>query len=189
MANTAAVIKHTGMFDTVDRIYGDIEAAKAGGAGGGEEGGDTGGAGGGGGSFGGGGGFGGGGIGGEDLDFGGGEEGAGEEAAAGEEGAAESEAGGETGAIEAAAGGAAEEPLAESLRKTEKLLSEQKQVLTNQLENRTRKYKNRYVDMLIETIKPDNTTKSEKVRIYDKNLKMNKDIDNIIGDIDKMLEE
>ncbi len=179
LANTAAVIKHTGMFDTVDRIYGDIEAAKAGGAGGGEEGGDTGGAGGGGG------GFGGGGIGGEDLDFGG-EEGAGEEAA-GEEGAAETEAGGETGAIEAAAGG--EEPLAESLRKTEKLLSEQKQVLNNQLENRARKYKNRYVDMLIETIKPDNSTKSEKIRIYDKNLKMNKDIDNIIGDIDKMLEE
>ena len=190
LANTAAVIKHTGMFDTVDRIYGDFEAALNGGAGGGEgaegggEGGSTGG--------GGGGGFGGGGFGGEDLDFGGGEgegeagaEGGEGEEAAGEEGAAATEAGAETGAIEAAA----EEPVAESIKKTEKLLTEQKRILANHMNQKAKKYQNRFVDVLVETIKPDNTKKIETIKIYDKNLKINKEIDNIIGDIDKMLEE
>ena len=190
LANTAAVIKHTGMFDTVDRIYGDYQAALNGGGnaeGGGEGGGGaTGG--------GGGGGFGGGGFGGEDLDFGGGEgegeTGAEEGAAGGEEGAAGGEAGGEAGggAIEAATGGA-EEPIAESLKRTEKLLTERKTQLNNTQNQRVNKYKNRYVDMLVETIKPDNTSKLEKIKIYDKNLKINKEIDNIIDDIDKMLEE
>jgi hypothetical protein len=184
LANTAAIIKHTGMFDNVDRIYGDYQAALNGGGGGAEGGEEGGGATGGGG----GGGFGGGGFGGEDLDFGGGEEGGeegGDEEGAAEEGAAATEAGGETGAIEAAAN----EPVAESLKRTENLLTEQKNFLNNKLTQRANKYKNRYVDMLVETIKPDNTTKLEKIKIYDKNLKINKEIDNIIDDIDKMLEE
>jgi hypothetical protein len=68
LQNTSAVIKHTGMFDAVDKIYGDYQAALKGAAGGEEAGGEAAG---GGGSFGGGGGgFGGGGLGGEDLDFG-----------------------------------------------------------------------------------------------------------------------
>ena len=50
-------------------------------------------------------------------------------------------------------------------------------------------YQNRFVDVLVETIKPDNTKKVEQIKIYDKNLKINKEIDNIIDDIDKMLEE
>jgi hypothetical protein len=64
LENTANVIKHTGMFDKVDKLYGDIEVAKAGGAAS-EEGGEAGGP-----SGGGGGGFGGGGLGGGDVDFG-----------------------------------------------------------------------------------------------------------------------
>ena len=176
LANTSAVIKHTGMFDTVDRIYGDFEAALAGG--GGAEGGDAeGGAIGGGG---GGGGFGGGGMGGEDLDFGG------EEGAEGEEAAADTEAGGEVGALEAATEA---EPVAESLKKVEKLLTERKEVLSGKLNQRTMKYTNRFVDALVETIKPDLTKKVENIKIYNKNLKINKDIDGMIGDIDKMLEE
>ena len=176
LANTSAVIKHTGMFDTVDRIYGDFEAALAGG--GGAEGGDAeGGAIGGGG---GGGGFGGGGMGGEDLDFGG------EEGAEGEEAAADTEAGGETGALEAATEA---EPVAESLKKVEKLLTERKEVLAGKLTQRTNKYSNRFLDTLVETIKPDLTKKVENIKIYNQNLKINKDIDGMIGDIDKMLEE
>ena len=176
LANTSAVIKHTGMFDTVDRIYGDFEAALAGG--GGAEGGDAeGGAIGGGG---GGGGFGGGGMGGEDLDFGG------EEGAEGEEAAADTEAGGEVGAVEAATEA---EPVAESLKKVEKLLTERKEVLAGKLTQRTNKYSNRFLDTLVETIKPDLTKKVENIKIYNKNLKINKDIDGMIGDIDKMLEE
>jgi len=188
LANTSAVIKHTGMFDNVDRIYGDFQAALAGGGAGGE---GADGAEGGGGAIGGGGGggFGGGGMGGEDLDFGdeGGAEG---EAAAGEEAAADTEAGGEVGALEAAtAAEPAAEPVAESLKKIENLLTERKEVLTGKLNQRTNKYQNRFVDALVETIKPDQTSKVEKVKIYDKNLKINKDIDSMIGDIDKMLEE
>ncbi|MDV7390457.1 hypothetical protein RZS08_03845, partial [Arthrospira platensis SPKY1] len=62
--NTSAVIKHTGMFDAVDKIYGDYkEALKGGQTQGNEETDNT--------SSGGfsGGGFGGGGLGSEDLDF------------------------------------------------------------------------------------------------------------------------
>ena len=177
LANTSAVIKHTGMFDTVDRIYGDFEAALAGGGGGAEGGDAEGGAIGGGG---GGGGFGGGGMGGEDLDFG--EEGAAE----GEEAAAETEAGGETGALETATEA---EPVAESLKKVEKLLTERKEVLAGKLTQRTNKYSNRFLDTLVETIKPDLTRKVENIKIYNQNLKINKDIDGMIGDIDKMLEE
>jgi len=183
LANTAAVIKHTGMFDNVDRIYGDYQAALAGGGSGeGDEGGDgaTGGGGGGGG-------FGGGGLGGEDLDFGdeGGAEGEGE-AAAGEEAAADTEAGGEIGALEAATEA---EPVAESLKRVEKILTERKEVLSGKLNERNGKYKSRFVDALVETIRPDQTKKVENIKIYNKNLKINKDIDGMIDDIDKMLEE
>lgn len=72
MQNTQNVIKHTGIFDKVDRVYGDYQAALNGGVvqGGGGEGADDGGDGGSGGGGGGGlgGSFGGGGV--SDLDFG-----------------------------------------------------------------------------------------------------------------------
>ena len=184
LANTANVIKHTGMFDVVDRIYGDFQAALNGGGGeGGAEGGDEGGAegGGGGGGFG-GGGFGGGGLGGEDLDFG--EEG-GEE---GEESAAATEAGAEEGGVEAATEAGAE-PVAESLKKIDKLLTERKDILSEKLNKRTKKYQNRFVNTLIESIKPDDKNKDEKVKIYDKNLKINEDMNGMIDDINKMLDE
>ena len=180
LANTSAVIKHTGMFDNVDRIYGDFEAALNGGGGAAEGGDAEGGAIGGGG----GGGFGGGGMGGEDLDFG--DEAGAEAGAEGEEAAADTEAGGDVGALEAATEA---EPVAESIKKMEKLLTERKQVLSGKLNQRSDKYKNRFVDALVETIKPDKTKKVENVKIYNQNLKINKDIDNMIGDIDKMLEE
>jgi len=182
LANTANVIKHTGMFDVVDRIYGDFQAALNGGGGeGGAEGGDEGGAEGGGGGFG-GGGFGGGGLGGEDLDFG--EEGGAE----GEESAAATEAGAEEGGVEAATEAGAE-PVAESLKKVDKLLKEQKDILSEKLNKRTKKYQNRFVNTLIESIKPEDKNKEEKVKIYDKNLKINEDMNGMIDDINKMLDE
>jgi uncharacterized membrane protein YgcG len=179
IANTAAVIKHTGMFDDVDKIYGDYELAlKGGGAApeGGEGGGEGGGAiGGGGGSF------GGGGLGGEDLDFGdeAPEEG-GDEAGLGEEPAGEEPA--------AAEPAAPEEPLAERVKRKEKLLTERKTLLQKQLNERQQKYLDISFNRLLESIKPQEV-KEEKIKIYDKNLKINEEINGIIKGIDKMLDE
>lgn len=186
LANTAGVIKHTGMFDTVDRIYGDFKAALNGGGAGAE--GGEGGAEGGGGGGGLGGSFGGGGAGGEDLDFGDTEvEGGEAEAGAEVEGGEESMAGAEAGAAETEAGA---ETVAESLKKVNKLLTEEKILLNKKLNERTQKYQNRWVDALIESVKPDVKNKSEeKVKIYNKNVKINEGIDSMIKDIDKMLDE
>ena len=193
LQNTAAVIKHTGMFDAVDKIYGDYQAALKG-AQGGEEAGAEGG--GGGGSFGGGGGggFGGGGLGGEDLDFGaeaGGEEAGAEtggEEAGGAEAGAEPAAGTEP-APAAEAGGETPEGLAESLNKAQTLLTERKEILAKQLKNRSEKYKKRFVDVLVESVKNEKDENDVSVKIYDKNVKINEDVNNMINDINKMLDE
>ncbi len=202
LANTASVIKHTGMFDTVDRIYGDYQAALAGGSGGGAEG-EGGAAGGGGGGGGLGGSFGGGGLGGEDLDFSG-EAGAGE-AGAGEETGAEAggaEAGGaEAGGAEAGAeagtdatagadtGTDTEAGLTEMLKKADSLLTERKTQLGKKLEDRSTKYQGRFVNKLIESVNSDANVVDENVKIYDKTIKINNDIDSMIKDINKMLDE
>jgi hypothetical protein len=183
LQNTANVIKHTGMFDTVDRIYGDFKAAMAGGAGAGGEEGDAGAEGGGGGGL--GGSFGGGGAGGEDLDFGD-AEGADAEAEAG----AELEGGEE--AIAGAEETAATEPetVAESLKRVDKLLKEEKVFLAKKLNERTQKYQNKWVDALVESVKPSEKNKStEKVKIYDKTVKVNQTVNSMIDDINKMLDE
>ena len=189
LANTAAVIKHTGMFDGVDRVYGDMKAALAGGAGGGEEGGgESPSGGGGGGGL--GGSFGGGGAGGEDLDFGdeseaateaGGEEGAANELGNAEEAGAETEAAAETN----------QEPaeVSENIKKLENLLKEEKKLLGDKLEKRTKKYQNIFVNKLIESIKPSDKDKKENVKIYNKNVKINSDINEMIDGIDRLLNE
>jgi hypothetical protein len=180
LANSANVIKHTGMFDIVDRVYGDFKLALKGGGGAGEgagneEGGPAGGPAGGGGSF------GGGGVGGEDLNFG--EEG--ESEAATEAGA---EAGAEETATETGAEGeAAPENVTESFRKVSKILKEEKAVLAKKLDDRTQKYKNVFVNRLIESIQPTKELKEPKTRILDKNVKINAEVDDMINDIDKML--
>lgn len=189
LQNTSNVIKHTGMFDVVDRIYGDYKKALEGGAVAGSEGGEEGegeeGGGGGGGL---GGSFGGGGVGGEDLDFGDESEEdteAGGEAETGNEVEAGQEAGAEAEKQEAGA----EEPVSETLKKVDKLLTERKGELTKKLNERKKKYQNRFVNILMESIKGDKKDGDDKVAIYDKNVKINKDVDNMIDDIDKMLEE
>ena len=180
LQNTANVIKHTGMFDTVDRIYGDFKAALSGG-GGGAEGGEAGGEAGGGlgGSFGGGGGD----IGGEDLDFGD------EETEV--EGGETPEAGTEEG------GGEESEPVAEpnaetvseALIKQQNLLKEEKKIISKKLKLRNDKYQSRFVNVLVESVKPEDNDKAEKIKIYDKNIKINEGIDSMINDINKMLDE
>jgi len=186
LANSANVIKHTGMFDVVDRIYGDYKLALKGGAAAGAEGGAEGedaaaGGGGGGGSF------GGGGVGGEDLDFG--EEAADTEAGA-EEGAVDTEAGAEEAGAETAAETAtADETVAERIKGVDKLLTEQKKVLAKKLEQRTQKYAGKWVDALVESVKPDKNINEDKIKIYDKNVKINKEVNNMIDDINKMLDE
>lgn len=188
LANTASVIKHTGMFDIVDRIYGDMEAAMKGGIPEGGEGEDAGG--GGGGSVGGlGGGFGGGGSAETDLDFGTEPETEGGEPT-GAEGGPESdtETGGPEGTPAAEPTGAEPKPpTAESIKKMEKLLVEQKQKLTKQLTERSQKYSGRFVNKLISSVDHEEVKPIEKVKIYDKNVRINESVNTMIKEIDDMV--
>ena len=178
LENTSNVIKYTGMFDKVDSIYGDIEVARSGGDGseGGESeegGGPTGG--------GGGGGFGGGG-----LEFGG-EEAGGEETPEGGE---------EVGGEETPEGGGEETPEAPEVGAPEGLSEsvKRKKLLTGNGKNKAPKNKTTSSTMfenLVKSIKveDDDVVLNERVKIYNKNLKINEDINTIIGDIDRMLDE
>jgi len=182
LENTSAVIKNTGVFDKVDRIYGDIEAAKEGGQS--SEGAEGEGGEGGAGGFGGGGGFGGE----EDLDFGE----TGEEGDFGDDefGGAEGGAGGEEADLEAAEGedfdfgdaGATEE----SVKKTNNILAEQRnRIVDNYRKNK--KETSEHLNTLIESIKSEIRDTPIKVEVYDKNLKINEGINQMIEDIGDIL--
>ncbi len=167
LENTSKVIKHTGTFDKVDAIYGDLEIAKQGGDGSDDEGGEDEG-----GSVG-GGGFGGGGL---DFDAGAddfsdefGDEGEfGDEVP--EEGSEVPEEGGEP------------EIAGESLHRNKKLITEghKKQ------NNKTQRF-----DRLMNSVnkKEKDVIINERVKVYDKSLKINEDINGIINDIDNMLKD
>jgi len=174
MEQTSAVIKHTGTFDEVDRIYGDINVAKDGAPSEGEgEGGDEeGGFGGGGGGFGGGGGG---------LDFGeGGDEEGDEEGGFGEDAGGE-DAGGDFG--EEPADAAATE---ESIKRAEKLITEGK----SKINKTVSKYQENYFNKLVSSIKPDEKgVMNERVKITDKNMKINETINDMIKGIDKLIDE
>lgn len=192
LANSANVIKHTGMFDIVDRLYGDMSLALKGGGTPPEEGAE--GAGGGGGGSGLGGGFGGGGTAETDLDFGQGEEGeeGGEAGAAGAgaEGGEEAKPEGEAGAEAKPEAGAkpASNPTAEGIAKAQNILNEQKKVLSKKLNDRNAKYKGMFVDRLIDMVNNEERV-AEKVKIYDKNVKINEGINTMIDDIGNMLNQ
>lgn len=170
LENTRNVIKNTGVFDRVDRVYGDMELAKIGGQVD-EEGGGSGSEGGGGG---GGGGFGGGfddaGLDLEDDDIeatddaGGGDDFGGVEDIGGDEG-----------------GDAAGDTTEESRKRKGKLIKE----------NRRRKPTNistkKYLDMLGKTVSDDDKKVNEITKIYDKSIKFNQDIDSMINEIDSKL--
>jgi hypothetical protein len=192
LENTANVIKHTGMFDKVDKLYGDIELAKAGGAAP-EEGGEAGGP-----SGGGGGGFGGGGLGGGDIDFGEGDLGEFGEAEGGEEGGGEAPEGGaaeggetpEAGGEEA--GGEAPEAggeLAEDLTKIENLLTERVDKLSNDIQTKKKKYQANYYNRLVESLDNEAIEKKihdNKVKIFDKGLRLNEEIESVLKGIDEL---
>lgn len=181
--NTAEIIKHTGLFDDVDQIYGDIEKAKTEGTGAGQdEGGDSPDAGGGGG-----------GISPQDFEFGAEEEG-GEEEGGEEEDltalGAEEEGAAEEGGEETEEGGE-EEPTEESKYKNpEKLLQEQKERYVKQLKRKKNKYAGIMFDKLIEL--SDNhgeksPNRGNTTKMQDKNFKINEGVDNMINNIDEHL--
>lgn len=192
IANTAGVIKHTGMFDTVDRIYGDINVAMQGGSGGGAEAGGTEAGGGGGtppaGGL--GGGFGGGGTAETDLDFSaaGGEAGGAEAGGEAGESEAATAAGGEAGAAGEIAGAEEGGALSEEIKKMQNILTERKENVSKKLRERDEKYKNIFVNKLIDMIEHE-PKPIENAKIYDKNLKVNEGINSMIKDIDEMLED
>ncbi len=186
LENTSSVIKHTGMFDAVDKIYGDYQAALKGASGDNTNGDD--GAGGGGGA----GGFGGGGLGGEDLDFGDEEttdadmEGGEADMEGGEADMESGEADMESGEADMAS---ANEKLSESINKVQNVLTERKEKLNTILTNRKNNYKNRFVDVLIESVKTKDGKDDINVKIHNKTNKINNDVNSMINDINKMLNE
>tara|TARA_R110000751_G_scaffold5019_5_gene23761 strand:+ start:9219 stop:11309 length:2091 start_codon:yes stop_codon:yes gene_type:complete len=193
LENTANVIKHTGVFDKVDKLYGDINIAKAGGAppeGGGE-----------GGPSAGGGGFGGGGMGGGDMDLGGGDFGE-----FGEEG---DDTGDDTGDIggddtgdiggdfggddtgeapeaEATEGG---DELAEDLRDIDNLLTERVSELSKELNNKKKVHQVNYYKRLVDSLDTEVIEKKilrNKVKIFDEGLRLNEEIESILKNIDEL---
>ena len=169
LENTTNVIKHTGVFDQVDRVYGDIEVAKEGGQSSETDESEEGGSGGAGGSF------GGGGLG--DLDFG---EGADEDGDLdlGEEG---DDFGAGSEDVDLDSGDA--EPTEENIKKNGKIITENKIK-----KNKTVKV-NR-MDNLIGSIKPTpKEIMNERVKLTNKNFKINDTINEMIKDIDIILDE
>jgi hypothetical protein len=79
--------------------------------------------------------------------------------------------------------------LAESIAKTQKILTERKEQLNKTLSDRTKKYQKRFVDVLVESVKKEDKSNDVSVKIYDKNVKINEDVNNMINDINKMLDE
>jgi uncharacterized membrane protein YgcG len=181
LENTANVIKHTGLYDKVDRIYGDMEIAKQGGnaegPGDSEDGGPSGG----------GGGFGGGG--GANLDFD--DNGADDAEDLGDlddVGAPDDLDGGDLGGDDAGDEGGDDtdidvvEPTAESNVNKKPLITE------NRVRKPLRKRKGAQVNNLLKTLnKPDQDDILETVKIYDKNMLFNKSIQDMIDDIDKKI--
>jgi len=190
LANTANVIKYTGVFDKVDKLYGDMEIAKMGGVlpEGGEDGeaADTGGGGGGFSGGGGGGGFGGG------LDLGGGSD-VGFEEAQGEEAVGEEIPSPNEGeAVPEAPATETVPEIGESLIRTEKLLTEEIIKLKKQVQPRIDKYKDIYMNRLLESIKTpseDAKINENKVKMYDKGFKLNNEINEILKDIDGVIKQ
>jgi hypothetical protein len=61
--------------------------------------------------------------------------------------------------------------------------------LNKKLSDRTQKYQRRFVDVLVESVNKEGKGDNLSVKIYDKNVKINEDVNNMINDINKMLDE
>ncbi len=182
LAKTEQIIKHTGYFDTVDRIYGEVgaeytdgedaEGAKPPKGGGG-------------------GGFGGGGLGGEDLDFGD----TGEESETPEGSEDEAIGGAETETPEVPEAPDTETPEGPAnteeskILKVSNLLTERKKSLTDEYNSKKIKYKGIYFDKLIKTLDKDKAPDVVSTKIWDKNIRINESIQGMIDGVDDMLKE
>jgi hypothetical protein len=188
LEKTSEIIKRTGFFDTVDGIYG-VPGAEYTDAEGNKPGSDAGG--------GGGGGFGGGGGLGSDLDFGSEEETEDTGDTGGEglgglgDDTGEPDLGNDTGGLDLTPETPAEPeaPKTEEsyIKKTEKIITEQKNIINNKLIARKEKYNNMYFNRLIESVNRKDNEIQEKTKIYDSNLKINENVQSMIQDLDKLL--
>lgn len=173
LAATANIIKKTGMFDNVDRIYGDYEAMNGGGQTQQQSEGEEDGLGGGGGGL-------GGGIGGDlggDMDMDLGEPGA-------EEGA---DLGGEAGETDMGGAPAADsgEPLMENRKRRRPILAENK----SKKHLITKSFTERYFDMLAEQSKKTEEIVEEIVDFNGKNATMEDKIRQVCSTIDNLINE
>jgi len=185
LENTSQVIKYTGLFDKVDKIYGDMDVAREGGSSG-EEGGEEGGS-----SGAGGGGFGGGGgLGADDLDFGEtGEEDFGDADGDVEDFGDLGDAGDFDGAGSEDFGDADGdvEDFGENYKIVNNMLTEGKKRLVAQHNRKIKKYSGSYLDKLAESITPLEEKIEKRTKMFNKNLKINDDINNMIDEIDNKL--
>ena len=183
LQKTMQIIKKTGLFDTVDNIYGEPGAEYSDDMGDGDENGNMGG-----------GPSGGGGMpmGGGDLDFGGGEEDMGEEVGAEGEmdmgmAAEENGVGNDMGGQETGSNETAPEPnLSESILKemSKKVITERKRVNKDLL-----KRSKHYADILQERLLANDTKtqhKAEKVDIYDKAFFLNEEMNDLKTQLEKL---
>ena len=77
--------------------------------------------------------------------------------------------------------------IGESLKKTEKLLTEEINRLKKQVEPRLKRYSDIYMNKLVESVnRVDHakTVNDNKVKMYDKGFKLNEEIDDILKNID-----
>jgi len=180
LLNTASVIKHTGVFDVVDRIYGDMEQAMKGGTpeGEGPEGGDAGGSGGGGGL---GGSFGGGGLSPVDMDFD--EDNGDNDTEAPDENADNTEGGTEPNPDDMTDITPTNEML--------EILKKKRQLLKENQAKRIKRNTNIYFNRLVESISKGGSDKKivEVAHIEKKNELINESLNKMVGNINKLLGE
>lgn len=170
LERTSQIIKKTGLFDTVDNLYGEPGATYSDGEGGQEGGQDEGGFGGGGGSFGGGG-----------LDFG---SDMGEEPEMGEEGEMDMGMAAEEGG-EPMSG---DVPIGEAiLRKTSQKINEQKKIIKKNLMERSKHYQDLLVKRLAERKRDTITETLHKTDLYNKTFLINEELNNISDNLNSLV--
>ena len=73
------------------------------------------------------------------------------------------------------------------IKKTEKIITEEKNIINNKLIAKKEKYNNMYFNRLIESVNRKDNEIQEKTKIYDSNLKINENVQSMIQDLDKLL--
>jgi len=187
LENTSNVIKHTGFFDKVDKIYGDMDVALKGGAVGDDdensEGGPTGG----------GGGFGGGFGDDSDIDFGDetdGTEDTGDDTGDGDFGGdfgEDMDAGADTGDADTTDTEFSAESKLLNGGLIKETLNEKKHILRKKLDSRDARHKKNYLNKLIESVSDVTKDNDVETNIDIKNTKINQNITKMMNEIDSKL--